>query len=96
MAAYLIANVEVTNPEDYREYLIRNTDLVTRFGGHFVVRGGKVDLLEGEWTTYRVVLIEFPDGGAARAWYNSRDYQEVAEIRRKNARTHLLAIVESA
>ncbi len=96
MAAYVIANVEVTNPEDYREYLLRNTDLVNRFGGHFVVRGGKVEVLEGEWTTYRVVVIEFPDGAAARAWYNSPDYQEAAEIRRTNARTYTLAIVESA
>ncbi len=96
MAAYLIANVELTNPEDYREYLVRNTDIVARFGGRFVVRGGKVEVLEGEWTTYRVVVIEFPDGNAAHAWYNSPEYQEAAEIRRKNARTHILAIVESA
>ncbi len=96
MAAYLIANVEVTNPEDYREYVTRNTAIVQRFGGRFVVRGGKAEVLEGEWTTYRVVVIEFPDGDTARAWYNSPEYQEAAQIRRKNARTHLLAIVESA
>ncbi len=95
MAAYLIANVEVTNPEDYREYLTRNTDIVARFGGHFVVRGGKVEVLEGEWTTYRVVVIEFPDGETARAWYHSPEYQEAAEFRWKNALTHLLAIIES-
>lgn len=96
MAAYLLANVEVQNPEAYREYVTRNTPLVEQFGGRFVVRGGKAEVLEGDWETHRLVLIEFPDGEAVRAWYNSPEYQAIAPIRRENSVAHVLAIIEGA
>ncbi len=96
MSAYLLANVEVENEEAYREYMRRNTEIVRQHGGKFVVRGGTVTMLEGTWTAYRVVLIEFPDGAALRAWYSSPEYQEIVRIRQANARTHVLAIIEGA
>jgi uncharacterized protein (DUF1330 family) len=96
MPAYLLANVDVSNAEGYKEYVERNTPLVQNHGGRFVVRGGHVEVLEGEWVTHRVVLIEFPNGDAARAWYNSPEYQAIAPIRQRNTRSGLLAIIESA
>jgi uncharacterized protein (DUF1330 family) len=96
MSAYLLANVDVSDAEAYKVYVERNTPLVQNHGGRFVVRGGRVDVLEGEWATHRVVLIEFPSGDAARAWYNSPEYQAIAPIRQRSTRSGLLAIIESA
>lgn len=96
MSAYLLANVDVSDPEAYKEYVERNTPLVQQHGGRFVVRGGRVEVLEGEWTTHRVVLIEFPSGAAAREWYNSPEYQAIQAIRQRNTRSGVLAILESA
>ncbi len=96
MSAYLLANVDVSNPEAYREYVRQNTAIVQQYGGKFVVRGGKIEMLEGEWETHRVVLIEFPDGEALRAWYNSPEYQAIRPIRLENTRSGVLAILESA
>ncbi len=96
MPAYLLANVDVADPEAYKEYVARNTELVKKHGGHFVVRGGKVEVLEGEWDTHRVVLIEFPNGAAARAWYNDPEYRAIKSIRQRNCRSGVLAFIESA
>jgi uncharacterized protein (DUF1330 family) len=94
MTAYVVAMVEVENPEEYKEYLVGNTAVVEQYGGRFAARGGKIDLKEGDWIPKRAVLIEFPSMEAAQAWYNSPEYQQVAPIRRKHARTRLLAILE--
>ncbi len=96
MSAYLLANVDVSNPEAYQEYVRRNTAIVQQYGGRFVVRGAKVQMLEGEWETHRVVLMEFPDGDAARAWYNSPEYRAILPLRHENIRSGTLAILESA
>jgi uncharacterized protein (DUF1330 family) len=96
MSAYVLANVDVSEPEGYKEYVKHNTALVAQFGGHFAVRGGQVEVLEGEWDTHRVVLIEFPTGDAARAWYHSPEYQAIVPIRHQNTRSGVLAIIESA
>jgi uncharacterized protein (DUF1330 family) len=94
MTAYLIANVEIENREAYQEYVRRNTAIVAQHGGRFVARGGKCTVLEGAWTAHRVVLIEFPDAEAAHAWYQSAEYQEILPIRHKNAKSHLIAIID--
>ena len=51
-----------------------NTESVARHGGRFIVRGGEMEVLEGDWDTRRIVVIEFPDMAAARGWYESEDY----------------------
>ena len=49
MSGYAIAQIEVNNPENYKEYLAKVTDIVTKFGGEFLVRGGEFSHVEGEW-----------------------------------------------
>ncbi len=93
MAAFLIANVEVESPAEYQEYVSRNTAVVQQYGGRFVVRGGQLDLLEGEFDAHRLVLIEFESAEAAHAWYSSLEYQAIKPIRQKYAHTHLLGIL---
>jgi uncharacterized protein (DUF1330 family) len=94
MAAYLIAAVDVHDPNEYQEYTRANTETVRQHGGRFIARGGFVDHLEGEWVAPRMVIIEFPNLEAAEAWYHSPAYQAVVPVRQRHADTHLLAILD--
>ena len=75
MPAYFIAEVEVTNPEGYEPYRALAGASIAQYGGRFVVRGGKAELIEGGPEPKRVVVTEFADAAAARRWYNSPEYQ---------------------
>lgn len=86
MPAYIVALVEVTDPKIYDGYRARTPDLVAKYGGRFVIRGGAPQVLEGDWPAPRVVVIEFPDEAAARRFYDSPDYQEIVPIRQKGSR----------
>ena len=94
MPAYVIADVEVADPEAYKEYTSGVLATVEAFGGRFVVRGGTVDRLEGDWDPERIVLVEFPDLASARAWYDSPRYQELAPKRQAASRRGSLIAVE--
>ncbi len=93
MPAYVIADVrDAWDTEALEEYRRRNTDAVAAHGGRFVVRGGEHELLEGEWDTKRIVLIEFPDREAARAWWNADEYEAIKPIRRGASTTNILLV----
>jgi uncharacterized protein (DUF1330 family) len=94
MAAYITAFVEVSDPEAYRTYSSQVLPIVQRFGGRFLARGGTLEILEGELTSKRAVIIEFPTLAQAREFYLSPAYQEILPIRHKNSRTDLLAILD--
>ena len=81
MAAYIIANVDVKDPDAYQNYTAQTPGLVEKFGGKFIVRGGDFEMLEGQLPLTRVVVIEFADVDAARKFYHSPEYQEVLKIR---------------
>ena len=94
MAAYVIVDVEVTDPEAYKEYTGHVPATVEKYGGRFVVRGGKYETLEGSWQPKRIVVLEFPDYERAKAWYDSPEYQAIVPLRERNARTNFLTVVE--
>lgn len=94
MAAYVIADVEVTDPERYEEYRKQVPATIEQFGGRFAVRGGSFETIEGEWAPGRIVMIEFPSAERAKAWYDSPEYQAIVPLREKYARTGFLTIVE--
>ncbi|MCC6312939.1 MAG: DUF1330 domain-containing protein [Thermomicrobiales bacterium] len=96
MAAYIIANVEVTDPEGYREYSRQVPASLEPFGGRFVVRAGAAERLEGEATPHRVVVIEFPSVDAAKAWHASPAYQTIAKIRHQHSTSHVMFVAEGA
>jgi uncharacterized protein (DUF1330 family) len=93
--AYAIADITVTDPERYAPYREMSTSAAQRYGGRFVVRGGQVDVLEGDRQPDRVVVIEFDDMEAARRWYDSPEYQEAKAVR-QSASTGSLVLVEGA
>lgn len=95
MAAYLIANVDVKDPEKYQGYSAQTPGLIEKYGGRFLVRGGECDQLEGSQPLARVVVVEFADMAAARAFYHSPEYQEVLKIRQAAAESQVF-LVEGA
>lgn len=91
MPAYIIASIEVTNPEAYQSYSSQVEATLERHGGRFLVRGGNLQPLEGGgWFDPRLVIIEFPSVEAAHNWYESDDYQRILPIRQQNSRGRLV------
>ena len=95
MPAYVIAEVEVTDPVAYEPYRPLAAASIARFGGRFIVRGGEAGLLQGAPPPQRVVVIEFPDAATARRWYESEEYQSALKIRQSASRGRLI-LVEGA
>ena len=77
---YWIAHVDVSNADGYKPYALANPPIFKKFGGRFLIRGGKFECPEGA-TRARSVVIEFPDYAAALACYNSPEYQENIKVR---------------
>lgn len=96
MSAYVIANVEITNPVGCEEYRKRVSATLAAHGGRFVARGGATEVLEGSWAPKRLVIIEFPSMAALKSWYDSPEYRPLIELRNRNARSSLVAIEGSA
>jgi uncharacterized protein (DUF1330 family) len=93
MAAYVIGDVrDARDAEALAEYRRRNTPTVERHGGRFLIRGGELELLEGEWDTRRIVLIEFPDMAAARGWYESEEYAPLKAMRQSASDTNIILV----
>jgi len=92
MAAYVIGDIEVTAPAAFQEYRNRVGATVEQYGGRFVVRGGRVDLKEGDWQPHRLLMVEFPSLEQAEHWYNSSEYKPLIAIREKAARTQLIIV----
>jgi uncharacterized protein (DUF1330 family) len=86
MPAYMIVNANISDPTGYAEYQKRTPDVIKKFGGRFLVRGGKHEILEGQPGVVRSVLIEFPSFDQARAFWSSPDYQEVKKLRQGKAK----------
>ena len=95
MPAYIIAEIQVTDPTAYEGYRPLAAASIARFGGRYVVRGGKLDLLEGEPVPGRIVVIKFLDADAARRWYRSEEYQKALRIRQSASRGRVF-LVEGA
>lgn len=92
MAAYIIARINVTDWEQYREYTKATPDAIAQFGGKFIVRGGEVTTLEGPEETHRVVLLEFPTFDQAQAFYVSPAYQNAKKLREGAATGQFLLV----
>ena len=92
MSAYVFAEIEITNPDGYKEYTTAVPATIAQYGGKFLVRGGTVEVLEGDWPQRRRVLIEFPSKEVALKWWNSPEYEKPMALRRANSRGRLLLL----
>jgi uncharacterized protein (DUF1330 family) len=92
MAAYIIVEIEITDPVGYEEYKNQAGATVHQYGGKYIVRGGKTEVLEGNWKPKRIVILEFPSIERAKEWLNSEEYREPRKLRHRTSKTNMLVI----
>jgi uncharacterized protein (DUF1330 family) len=89
---YLVAEIQVTDPETYKTYVPKATQVVVQYQGQYLVRGGKTTSLEGTAPAGRVVVVKFPSMAALQKFWNSPEYRQVAPIRRKASKSRVFAV----
>jgi uncharacterized protein (DUF1330 family) len=94
--AYIIIETDIHDPEQYELYKQASPSAVAAGGGRFIVRGGELAVLEGDWRPKRLVLLEFPDLDAAKRFYESSEYQEVRRLREGAAALNMVAVEGAA
>jgi uncharacterized protein (DUF1330 family) len=92
MAAYVIANIQITDTDRYPEYASRVPQTIERHGGRYLARGGKVEVLEGEWEPQRLVILEFESMERLREWYDSPEYDPLKQLRGEVADSQLVVV----
>lgn len=92
MSAYVIVEIEVTDPETFEEYRKIVPPTIEAFGGRYIVRGGATDTLEGGWRPKRLVVLEFEDAERAKAWHSSEMYAPALAMREASATTRMVVV----
>ena len=92
MPAYFIVDNEVIDPAGFEEYRKQVPDTVVKYGGKFLVRGGQLQTLEGDWKPARIVVTEFPSIEQARRWYDSEEYRPLRALRLRTARGSVVLV----
>lgn len=92
---YIVADVDVRDPAGYEEYRRLVLESIAAFGGRYIVRAGRFEVVEGDWTPKRIVVIEFDSMDQARAWWASEAYREARDLRQRLAVSNLV-VVEGA
>ena len=92
MPAYFIVDNEVTDPAGFEEYRKQVPATVEKYGGRFLVRGGQIHTLEGDWKPKRIVVTEFPSVEQARRWYDSEEYRALKVLRARSASGSVLLV----
>ncbi len=90
MAGYVIAEVDITDPQGFEQYRNMVPATIEAYGGRFVVRGGKTETLEGHWEPKRLVIIQFDSVERAKQWWASEEYRDAKALRQRTAITNLL------
>jgi uncharacterized protein (DUF1330 family) len=92
MSAYIVVQVEVKDAVRYEDYKRLVPASLAKYGGRFVVRGGRTETLEGTWSPKRFVMLEFPDVERAKAWWSSADYAEAKALRQATSHTEMIVV----
>lgn len=92
MAAYIIARINVTDGDQYNDYMKVTPGIIAKYEGRFIVRGGETVTLEGPAEKGRIVVVEFPDLTKAKAFYHSPEYADARKIRAGAAETQFIAV----
>lgn len=92
MAAYLMVDIEVTNPQQFEEYRRLAPAAVAKYGGRYIIRGGTYEALEGEWRPQRLVIVEFDSIEKAKAFYTSPEYRTAMKARAGAAKFKMLLV----
>ena len=85
MPGYVIFNIDIKKPNEYKKYVEKVTPIANKFGGKYIVRGGEAEVIEGTWTYPRTIIIKFPSYEKALEWYSSEEYKPIKKIRLDNS-----------
>ena len=92
MVGYIVADIEITDSNEYQKYTQQTAATLEPYGGKFLARGGQPETLEGDWKTKRIVIIEFPSVEQAKTWYDSPEYSAIIGIRQRSAVSNILIV----
>lgn len=92
MTAYVIVDIEVTDPAGYEEYKKLAPPAVALYGGKYIARGGNTETLEGDWSPKRLVILQFENAERARDWLNSPEYSQARAMRHKYAISKMVVV----
>ena len=92
MRGYFVFDIEIIDQEKYDQYRKMVPSSLEAYGGKFLVRGGKIEELEGEWSPKRFGILEFDSAEKARAWYDSPEYAPAKALRHQAARSKILIV----
>jgi uncharacterized protein (DUF1330 family) len=92
MAAYVIVNIDVTDPARYEDYKKMSPISVGQYGGKFIARGGKAEVLEGTWDPKRVVILEFENVEQVKKWWASPEYAEAKALRQATSSGDMIVV----
>ena len=92
MSAYIIVEIEITDPVGYEEYKRLAGPTVELYGGKYIVRGGVCETLEGDWKPKRIVILQFQTMDRAKAWLNCPEYAEPRKMRHRTAKTRMILV----
>ena len=92
MSAYVIVDIDVTDPEGYKEYIQLAPAAVALYGGKYRTRAGRTEVLEGEWVPKRLVILEFESIERAKTWLESPEYRPARQMRHRTAISNMVVI----
>ena len=92
MSAYVIVEIDVQDPVGYEEYKKQASATVHAHGGKYIARGGKTEVLEGDWQPKRIVILEFASMDRAKKWLNCEEYREPRKMRHRTAKTNMILV----
>ena len=92
MSAYLIASMKLHDHDSYEEYYKLVPDIISKHSGKYIIRGGELKVVEGNWPGDRIAVLEFPDYSSARNFVDDPEYKPIAEIRKNSSTSHIWLI----
>jgi uncharacterized protein (DUF1330 family) len=92
MVAYVIADIDITDAKRFDAYRQMVPPTIAQYGGRYLVRGGAIAPLEGDWNPSRIVILEFPDAQRARQWLESSEYAAAKRVRQQAASTDMIVV----
>jgi uncharacterized protein (DUF1330 family) len=92
VGAYVIVEIDIVDPIGYEEYKKQAAATVHKYGGKYLVRGGKTEVLEGDWKPKRIVVLEFESMQRAKEWLNCEEYRQPRKMRHRTAETKMILV----
>ncbi len=92
MAAYVVVEVDVKDPERYADYRTMVPASLAAYGGKYLIRGGQVENLEGDWEPQRFVMIQFESVAQAKRWWDSEEYRQARNLRQATSDTRMIVV----